>query len=1091
IIIGSGIAGRSHIDLQKIIGMFVNMLAIRNHPHGEKTYVSFFQEVIANSTAAFANQDVQFEELVNKLDLERDPSRTPLFDISMAVQDIQPIPGNKTIPLTVENFSFQNTTAKFDMTFFINPQAEDINIAIEYYTGIFAETTIQRLAGHFKNIIHNIAINPSLTLKDIEIISADEKQRILEEFNNAAAEYPNHKTIHGLFEDQAQRTPDHIAIFGHGQKTFFSHGQTRTNTDNYVTYRQLNEQSDYLAQLLIEKGVLPDTIVGIMMERSSEMIIGIMGILKSGGAYMPIDPDYPQERIDYMLKDSKARILINKSEIRKSKSETKPNDQNTNDQNKNHHHGAALVLNFENLNFEFVSNFVLRASNLIPSNLAYIIYTSGSTGKPKGTLIEHRHVVRLLFNDEFQFEFNKKDVWTLFHSFCFDFSIWEMYGALLYGGKLVIIPKSAARDPWEFLTILKKQCVTVLNQTPASFYNLINEEMQAQERHLHLRYVIFGGEALNPAKLKPWQDIYPGCLLINMYGITETTVHVTYKEIGKQEAAVETSNIGRPIPTLCIYLLDRNLNLLPRGAAGELSVGGEGVARGYLNRPELTHEKFDQDLWDVFDDQDEKNKNFFRGSRGAVFSKKAPLVLYRSGDLARLLENGDIEYLGRIDNQVKIRGFRIETGEIESRLLKKTGIKNAAVLAKQDPEGNKYLCAYIVTQHDIDPTDLREYLSKDLPEYMIPTYFTQLETLPLTPNGKVDRKALPHPEVTVDDAYSAPRNGAEIKLTEIWSRVLGINKDIIGIDSDFFQLGGHSLKTIMLTSLIHKEFNIKIPLEEFFKTRTIRGQAEYIAQLGATLQDSFKTIEPAEQKEYYELSSAQKRLYFLQQMKPGSTAYNIFQVVPLGKDIDTERLQDIIRKLVARHESLRTSFEIVNNEPVQRIHDNVKIKVFAELFSKSDPPEAYSFNLSRAPLFHTRLIKMPDNHFLWFVEMHHIISDGLSMGILAEDFSTLYNGEELSALKLQYKDFAAWQNCLVADGTIKKQEDYWLNLYRDAQEIPRLQLFTDHERPPVFTFKGAHYTFMLDSQDAQKFQALASQSGGTLYMNILAALNTL
>ncbi|HLP62572.1 MAG TPA: condensation domain-containing protein, partial [Candidatus Deferrimicrobium sp.] len=465
---------------------------------------------------------------------------------------------------------------------------------------------------------------------------------------------------------------------------------------------------------------------------------------------------------------------------------------------------------------------------------------------------------------------------------------------------------------------------------------------------------------------------------------------------------------------------------------------------------------------------------------------------YKTGDFARWLPDGNIEFLGRIDHQVKIRGFRIELGEIETQLLKHDQVKEAVVIDLKTGNENS-LCAYIVplAGHNPDPAELKMYLSSSLPDYMIPSFLIFINSIPLTPNGKVDRKTLPHPEATIDDTYSAPRSGVEIKLAEIWSRVLEIKKDIIGIDTDFFQLGGHSLKIIILMSLIHKELNVKIPLDTLFKNRNIRNQAEYISRTALDSKDIFKAIEPTEQKEYYELSSAQKRLYFLQQMEPESTAYNISLVVPLGENIEIAKLEETGKKLLARHESLRTSFEIVNNEPVQRIHDNVEFKIEYDdsiIEVKEDP-----FDLTRAPLLRSQLIKLPDNQFLWLVQMHHIISDGASMGILAKDFSVLYTeqAQALPVLKLQYRDFATWQNRLAADGIIKKQEAYWLNLYRDAQEIPRLPLFGDHERPPVFTFSGAHYIFTLDFQDAQKFQAFASQNGGTLYMNMLTALNTL
>jgi fengycin family lipopeptide synthetase D len=428
--------------------------------------------------------------------------------------------------------------------------------------------------------------------------------------------------------------------------------------------------------------------------------------------------------------------------------------------------------------------------------LAYIIYTSGTTGKPKGTLIEHGNVVRLMFNDKFQFDFSKTDVWTLFHSFCFDFSVWEMYGALLYGAKLVVIPKIVARDPEKYLKQLKEQCVTVLNQTPSAFYHLIDEELKCPDKYLNLKYVIFGGEALNPAKLSEWYAAYPDTKLINMFGITETTVHVTFKQLKQREILSGMSNIGKPIPTLKTYIIDRNLKLLPIGVPGECCVGGDGVARGYLNRPLLTKEKFIENP-------------YIPGERW-----------YKSGDLIRLLTSGDMEYLGRIDHQVKIRGFRIELGEIENQLLNHEGIKRAVVLLKGDR-----LFAYITAEKSFNASQLREYLSRRLPDYMIPSYFMQLGKIPLTSNGKVDHKALDSygKRLTLDIPYSEPRNEIEKKIVGVWKEVLSLDK--IGIHDNYFELGGTSFDIIRINKRLKDLFQIEVPVVTMFRYTTVHSFA--------------------------------------------------------------------------------------------------------------------------------------------------------------------------------------------------------------------------------------------------------------------------
>ncbi|HLP59657.1 MAG TPA: condensation domain-containing protein, partial [Candidatus Deferrimicrobium sp.] len=620
----------------------------------------------------------------------------------------------------------------------------------------------------------------------------------------------------------------------------------------------------------------------------------------------------------------------------------------------------------------------------------------------------------LLFNDKFQFDFTPNDAWTMFHSYCFDFSVWEMYGALLYGGKLLIVSKMMARDTMGFLGLLSREAVDVLNQTPSAFYNLINGVANArQEVPLFIKYIIFGGEALNPSKLKDWLKKYPQTRFINMFGITETTVHVTYKEINEPDAELSISNIGKPIPTLSVYILDRDLKPVPVGLMGEIFVGGDGVGRGYLNRVALTAEKF--------------IKNPYRsGDR-----------LYRSGDTGRFRENGDIEYLGRVDHQVKIRGFRIELGEIESELAKHNEIKDAVVISQQNETGENYLCAYIVPalEHRLSIPGLREYLGRRLPDYMLPAYFVYLERIPLNPNGKVDRGALPGPGLQSGENYTAPRDEIEKKLIVLWADILSGTaaqslklQTTTGIDDNFFQLGGHSLKAALLAARIDKAFNVKIPLAEIFKNPTVREFAKYIKD---AVQSQYEQIASAEKKEYYVLSSAQKRLYFLQQMDTAGTAYNISSMMILDGVVDKNNLERSIRGLIRGHESLRTAFVAIGEEPVQRIYEQIPFAIeynnpatdvpFSSIVQDFIRP----FDLAKAPLLRVGLIKLAEEKHLFLVDMHHIISDGMSIRVLVQDFSVLYAGKELPPIKLHYKDYAEWQNREKVSKKLKEQEIFW------------------------------------------------------------------
>ncbi|PKM50199.1 MAG: hypothetical protein CVV02_12595 [Firmicutes bacterium HGW-Firmicutes-7] len=660
---------------------------------------------------------------------------------------------------------------------------KDLVVKITYNNLIYQKDIIRLIADCLKMAICAVGENPHILLQDIEILSEVEKRKQLVDFNNTKAAYPYHQTIHMLFEEQVDNTPDNIAI---------------SFEDKLLTYRELNHKSNQLARLLRDKGVGPDCVVGILANRSIEMIIVMLAILKAGGAYLPLDPQYPPDRIKFMLEDSGTRILLAHSEI----SEHIQYSGNI------IHFDDALIYSEDGSNLENINN---------PNDMAYVIYTSGTTGIPKGVMIEHKNVVRLMFNSEMQFDFNESDVWSMFHSYCFDFSVWEMYGALLYGGKLVIVPKHVAKDTGEYVKLLKNTGVTILNQTPTAFYNLSNEEEKSTESNLKVRYVIFGGEALKPILLKSWNKKYPYCKLINMYGITETTVHVTYKQITSTEIESNISNIGKPIPTMTTYVLGCNMELLPIGAAGELYVGGAGLGRGYLNRLELTKEKF--------------LNHPITGER-----------LYKSGDLARLLPNGEMEYLGRIDHQVKIRGHRIELGEIENQLLKIDVIKEIIVLAKEDNDQNVFLCAYYVSLCELTVVEIKEKLKRVLPEYMVPAYFIRLDYIPMTSNGKVNRNKLPEIGGNINTGLERvlPRNETENKLAHLWKEVLGIN--VISVTDSFFDLGGDSIKVINLVNRMNELIQINVRIQDIYMNQSIKELVTLIEKNAKNISDMSSTL---------------------------------------------------------------------------------------------------------------------------------------------------------------------------------------------------------------------------------------------------------
>ncbi|NIM11557.1 MAG: AMP-binding protein, partial [Candidatus Aminicenantes bacterium] len=734
-----------------------------------------------------------------------------------------------------------------------------------------------------------------------------------------------------------------------------------------------------------------------------------------------------------------------------------------------------------------------------PGNLAYTIYTSGSQGNPKGVPVEHRSGVNLLLGLD-------KRIYNRYHHvsgrglkialvspFVFDASVKQVLAALVLGHTLNIVPEDDRLDGFKLIEFYRKHCIDISDGTPTHL-RLLLESLSDDAVGIDLKHFLVGGEAL-PGVLAAacFNRLVPKgkhLEITNLYGPTECSVDAASFEVTPENAgALETIPIGKPMPNHHIYILgtdtNNNYQLMPIGIPGELCIGGLGVSRGYLNNPELTNEKF------------------LRGSRGQFLQKEPPgrrrQKIYKTGDLGRWLSDGTIEFLGRLDHQVKVRGYRIEPGEIENHLLKHKGIEAVAVIAREDHAGDAYLCAYIVPCGGGEFENatsfsgaLREYLSETLPDYMIPPYFVKLDGIPFTSRGKVDRKRLPEPEIGTLAEYSAPRGRMEEKLAELWSRILGIEYDRIGINDDFFALGGHSLRATILVSKIHKEFNIKIPLKEIFKTPNIRGISAYIRSGAA---DRFTSIKPAEEREYYELSSAQKRFYFLQQIDLTSPGYTLLGLVVLEGAVDRKKLQWCFKQLIRRHEGLRTYFIPVDNEPGQRIvspgevdfslqyHEMTEEEVITFVETKF----VNAFDLARAPLIRAGVIKVGEQRHYLMLSMHHIISDGTSQGILMREFMALYEGEKLPLLRLQYKDYSYWQNSKEQKNSEKKQEDFWLKEF--AGEIPKLDLPTDYPRPAVKSFEGNRVQFIIDKETTVKLKNLVFAADATLYILMLAIYN--
>ncbi|SEL41109.1 non-ribosomal peptide synthetase [Paenibacillus sp. OK003] len=977
VVFGSVVSGRpaAIVGVERIIGLFINTIPVRIQIEGKETFAAIMKRNQEQAVASHPYETYPLYEIQAET-----PQKQNLIDHILIFENY-PVQG------IMEQFGDQEETAlritnveadeqtNYDFNLIIKP-GESMKWMFYYNANVYDRASVERIQGHLIQMLEQVVNNPHIPIQEIDLTTTQEKSQILERFNDSMADYPKDKTIHGLFEEQVERIPEHVAVVIEDQR---------------LTYQELNGKANQLARTLQAKGIQRDQLIGIIADRSLDMVIGILAILKAGGAYVPIDPDYPEERVNYMLADSGVHMLLLQSHLQERISFA----------------GEVVCLDQPEFYHEDRSNLGITAA---PTSLAYVIYTSGTTGKPKGTCIEHKNVVRLLFNSKTLFDFNGSDIWTLFHSFCFDFSVWEMYGALLYGGKLVIVPQMTAKSPEKFLRLLKDEHVTILNQTPTYFYHLLQEELSGHAGDLKLRKVIFGGEALNPALLKNWKEKYPFIQLINMYGITETTVHVTYKEITDIEIQAGKSNIGKPIPTLQTYILDKQQRIQPIGVQGELYVAGEGLARGYLNRPDLTAEKFVDNPW--------------------VIQGK----MYRTGDAARWLPDGNIEYLGRIDQQVKIRGYRIELGEVETALLKIDSIQEAVVIARENEDGSKQLCAYWKGNSSLTAKKIRTALADDIPDYMIPSYFVQLEQIPLTSNGKIDRKALPSPQEYMQKGteYMAPQNPVEQTIISAWEAVLGVQR--ISISDNFFELGGDSIKCIQVSSRL-LQAGYKVEMKHFFTYPTVAELSEHVTSVSTILDQGEVTGQVM-------LTPIQR--WFFDQNMVDAHHYNQEMMFFREKGLDVRFIHSIMNKIVKQHDALRIvyrqapegGYEAWNRGAVDE--ELFSLEVF-DLKREVDPAPIIEnkakeiqsgIDLSHGPLIKLGLFQCAEGDHLLIV-IHHLLVDGVSWRILYEDIQAgldqFLQGQEIQ-LPQKTTSFKQWaeQLSMFADNAAMEQEEqYW------------------------------------------------------------------
>ncbi|ASK59971.1 non-ribosomal peptide synthetase [Bacillus velezensis] len=1007
IIVGTTVSGRVHADTKGMLGMFVNTLVIKGEVSPDETFEHLILAVKEKCLQAYDNQEYQFEDLVEAVEKKRDLSRNPIFDFMFGLKEKKK-PTEMQGLLGGKSAFIKRNVSKFDLSVLVECVSEGYEIDFEYCIDLFKQETIEYMARHYVTLLEEAVTHPEKKLKDLHMLDIREQEKILVDFNATNVEYSREQTVVSLFENQVEKTAEHIAL---------------KFDDKQMTYAELNERANQLARTLRDLGVVPNDLVALVTERSMEMIVGILAIIKAGGAYVPINPEYPDNRIHYMLEDSSPKIVL----TYKNKLPGKV---------------GIPVLDLEDEN-----NYANETDNLLHVNrsndLVYCIYTSGTTGNPKGVLIEHRNVVNMWVTYKETFALNDKDTVLQFANVSFDQAVGDIFPALCNGAALCIVPKHLTYDMEQLQKYIDRNNVTTASLTPKLIDGLCVDALPT------LRLLESGGEAGRLETLKEWAKKVE---VLNTYGPTESTVNATSFRVNTDSTSI---TIGRPIANTKVYLLNE-MELCGIGIPGELCIAGDGLARGYLNQPELTDKKFIQNP-------------FGEGK------------LYRTGDLARWQPDGNIEYLGRIDEQVKVRGYRIELGEIESVLRKQSNITDAVVVVKE--VGNdEILCAYLIGEkgQELIIPEIKEAIREEVTEYMIPAFMIQIDEFPLTINGKLDKTRLPEPDMLESSKYVPPSNKTEQAIVDVFEEILGISP--VGIEDSFFELGGHSLKATAAINAIEKKTGIRLPVKDIFSLPTPVMLSRKIEAAG---EGEYSPIPQAEQREAYPASSTQKRLFILDQMEGNSTAYNMASALEVTGNLDLEKIQQAIDRLIKRHESLRTSFVMTEEGAYQVIADEVFYQVeYEETDSYSDADmEQFvrPFDIGTAPLMRFKVVKERNrNNYILLFDMHHIISDHQTLNILIEDFSRLYNGEELQPLEIQYKDYSEWMR----GRNLESQRNYWKEVFKE--EAPVLDLVTDYPRPKIQSYKGAQVSVQLSQEQKAGIQNINKQHGTTDYMTLLA-----
>ena len=1066
LVIGAPVANRNRSELEGMIGFFVNSLVLRTDLSGDPPFREALRRQREVVLGAFSNQEFPFERLVEMFQPERDMSRNPLFQTDFILQNT-PRSAYRVTGLSFESLPVENGTAQLDMTLDLWEEEDGIGGWLEYDIDLFEASTISRIVASYLSLLEEIVADPDRPLSSFSLLSPPQRQQLLCEHNDTGHQFDLDAVFPELFAGSARRVPEAVAV---------------ACGDEYLSYRELDRRAGALAGELRQNGIGTDQVVGLLAPRSPDLLTAMLAVFKAGGAYLPMDPDHPGHRHAQVLEQSRACLVLVAADLAPVLSEGVQSLAEI---------ARPRVRTLEESLAGEPAESAFPDGEGSPESLAYAIYTSGSTGTPKGVMIHHRGMLNHLWANIVFLRMTDRDVLAQTASQCFDISVWQFFAPLLLGGRVEIFRDEITRDPIRMLRHVDRRKVTVFETVPSLLRIMLSGQGADAPPPLGaLRWLLPTGEALPPELAREWFDRYPAVPMVNAYGPSECSDDVTLELLSQPpEQCRAHASIGRPVANLKSYALDRKLTAVPLGVPAELYVGGLGVGRGYMNRPAQTAAVFVPD----------------------PFAAEGGARLYRSGDLGRTLPDGRLEFLGRVDFQVKIRGFRIELGEIEAVLLAHAGVGETVALAREDGAGGSLLVAYVVPAgHEVPAaSELRDYLNRRLPEYMVPSALVFLDDMPRSRNGKIDRKALPAPEAdrSQEVSYVAPRNPIEEVLAGMWEDIL--EREQVGVESNLFELGAHSLLVTQVVSRIRTTFEVEPPLRSFFEAPTVAGMARTIEKIQAQAEGlSAPPIVPVDRDGHLPLSYTQERMWFLDQLEPGLTAYNVPGAVHMDGELDFAALEASFAEIVARHEVFRTTYGSSQGKPIQIINPPPRFVLpLVDLSALMSPDResvalalaranaALPFDLAHDPVLRPVLARLaPDKHLL-ALTTHHIAYDMWAREIFIFELGVLYEAfaqgkaSPLPAPAVQYVDFAHWQRQWLQGEVLEAQLGYWRDKLAGAPE--HLELATDLPRPPVQSYRGARQYLELPGSLARDIHALAKAEGVTPFIVVLAAFKIL